>query len=466
MKHQVVSLKHDEKNPIVYDCSDPGTGKTFVRILGFAKRRKAGGGCALVLAPKSLLRSAWANDFKKFAPHLKVSVATAEKREAAFAEDADVYITNHDAVKWLVKQRKGFFDKFSELIVDEPTAYKHHTSQRSRAMARIACHFEQRKGMTATPNSNGICDIWHQIYILDGGKRLGPHFYAFRSSVCVPKQVGRDKNAINWVDKDGAEEAVFGELADIVVRHKLDECTDIPQTHHYEVPYELPPAQRKAYDQLELTQLLVFAPEAVASKLTGKTAKIGLTAINAAAVATKLLQVCSGAVYGDDGKYHVIDEGRYELIMDLVEARQGKHPLVFFQWKHQKELLTQHATARKLSFAVIDGEAKEADRDAIVKAYQAGTYDVLFAHPRSAAHGLTLTRGTSTIWAGPIYDLELYEQGNGRQRRIGQKNKTEVVMVMAPGTLEEKVYELLQGKGARMSNLLDLFHSILKERKK
>ena len=468
MAHQVESLKHDEKTDVVYDASDAGTGKTAVRIWGFAKRRKKGGGKALILAPKSLLRSAWASDFRKFAPHLKVAIANAANREKAFAEDVDAYITNHDAVKWLVKQKPVFWEQFSELVIDEPTAFKHHTSQRSRAIAKIAFKYfhkpkKHRAAMTATPNSNGICDIWHQIYILDGGERLGQVFYGFRSTVCIPKQVGRNRDAIEWVDKEGAEEAVFGLLSDIVIRHKLDDCADIPPTHHYEIEYELPPAQRKAYDQLELAQLLILIPDLVAAKLTGVPAKTTLTAVNAAAVATKLLQVCSGAVYDNDRKYHVVDEGRYELITDLVEARE--HSLVFFNWQHQKDQLVEHAKARKISHCVIDGETSDRDREEFVKGYQAGLYQAMYAHPRTAAHGLTLTRGTSTIWAGPIYDLELFEQGNKRQRRIGQTQKTEVIMVLANDTIEEKVYDLLRGKDARMKTLLDLFGSIAEDRR-
>lgn len=459
MAHQVMSLEHDTGTPCVYDASDAGTGKTAVRIWAFARRRQKGSGCALVLAPKSLLRSAWANDFKKFAPHLKVAVATADNREAAFAAEADAYITNHDATKWLAKQKPAFFAKFDELIVDEITAYKHHTSQRSRALLKIAKHFERRAGMSATPNAKSICDVWHQMMVLDNGHRLGNTFYAFRSTVCEPKQVGRHIHAVEWRDKPGAEEAVFGLLSDVVIRHRLDDCIDIPETHRHEVEYELPPAQRKAYDQMALTQILQFAQ----GKLAGGKA-IQLSAINAAAVTTKLLQICSGAVYDNEDDYHVVGTGRYDLILDLVEARE--HPLVFFNWKHQKDLLVQHAEARKLSYAVIDGETKDADREAIVKTYQTGAYDVLFAHPRTAAHGLTLTRGTSTIWAGPTYDLELFEQGNKRQRRIGQTKKTEIVVVLAKDTIEEKVYDLLCGKDVRMKTLLDLFGIMAAEMKK
>lgn len=451
MKHQAVSLKHDQEHPVVYDASDAGTGKTGVRIWSFARRRKKGGGRMLVLAPRTLLRNAWENDFRKFAPHLKVSVATALNREKAFAAEADAYVTNHDAVKWLAKQKPAFFAQFDELVIDEPTAFKHKDSQRSRAAAKIRKYFKFRRGMSATPNSNGICDVWHQMLILDDGKRLGTSFYAFRSAVCEPKIIGNPARGLTeWHDKEGAEEAVFGLLADVVIRHKIEDCTDIPATHTYEIEYELPPKLRKAYDDLELAQLLVIGDPQTAVKVT---------AINAAAVATKLLQVCSGSVYDSDGSYHIIDEDRYGLVLDLIEAR--KHSLCMFQWKHQRDLLTSMATSRGVKYCVLDGDASDDDRTRMVSEYQQGVYQVMFGHPRSVAHGLTLTKGTSTIWPGPIYDLELWLQGNRRQARIGQKEKTEVITVLAKDTIEEKVYHhILMNKNKKTTNLLDLFSSM------
>lgn len=446
--HQVASIKHNDKSPIVFDCSDPGTGKTFVRIAGFASRRKKGGGCMLVLAPRSLLRSVWANDIRKFAPHLTVSVADAANREKAFAETADVYVTNVDAVKWLATQKPAFFKKFSELVVDESPAYKHHTSQRSKAAAKIAKHFVHRCCMTGTPNGNTITDVWHQVQILDGGQRLGFSFYKFRDAVCTPVQVGRMAQAIRWQDKEGAEEAVFGLLSDIVIRHKFEECVDIPANHQYPIEYELTPRQMKAYFEMEQTQMLMLGGS-----------KPAMLAINAAAVATKLLQIASGAVYNGMGGYETIDRTRYELILDLVEQR--KHSLVFFLWKHQRDELIAEATRRGTRFRVLDGDTSDRDRDEIVTGYQAGIYDTIFAHPKSAAHGLTLTRGTATIWSSPTYDLEVFKQGSKRQHRLGQTQKTETIVIIAKDTIEQKVYDAMLVKDARMTNLLDLFGSLL-----
>lgn len=458
MKHQLVSLKHDETNPLVFDMSDAGTGKTFVRIMGFAKRRAKGGGPLLVLAPRSLLRVAWEADLKKFAPHLTVSVATADVREKAFNADVDVYVANHDAVKWLAKQKPAFLRKFDggEVVIDESTAFKHHTSQRSKAAGKVMKRFERRACLTATPTSNGILDIWHQVHLLDGGRRLGPSYYGFRNTVCQPKQVARNDKAIQWSDKEGAEEAVFSLLEDIVIRHQRKDCVDIPPTHTHTLGYDMTPRQRRMYDKMEQDQLLPLLgslTDQVTAALTGKQHKI--IAINAAAVITKLLQIASGAVYDGTGGYSVIDDSRYELLLDLAEMR--KHPLMFFFWKHQRDLLTAEAEKRGMSFAVIDASTSDAERFAIVSKYQLGLYDVLFAHPQSAAHGLTLTKGTTTIWPGPTYNLEWFVQGSQRQARIGQKEKTEIVTVIANDTRETEIYdEILMPKNTRMSNLLKL----------
>jgi SNF2 family DNA or RNA helicase len=401
----------------------------------------------LVLAPRSLLRSVWVNDIRKFAPQLSVSVADAANRAAAFEAEADVYVTNVDAVKWLDEQTPDFFERFDELVIDESTAYKHHTSQRSKAVARISKFFRNRCCLTGTPNGNTITDVWHQAYILDGGARLGNSFYRFRDSVCTPTQVGRNANALKWTDKEGAEEVVFSLLSDIVIRHKFEDCVDIPPNHQYTLDYELTPKQMRSYIELETSQMLT---------LRGKSPAI--LAINAAAVATKLLQVASGAVYDGMGSYQVIDTARYEMIIDLVEQR--KHSLVIFLWKHQRDALIAEAKKRGVTYEVLDGETSDKDREAIVAGFQAGRYQVIFGHPKTVAHGYTLTRGTATIWASPTYDLEHFKQGSKRMHRIGQTQKTETIIIVAKGTIDEKAYELMEGKNARMKNLLDLFGTL------
>lgn len=448
-QHQGTSVKFMTTRDRVLDASDPGTGKTRVQIELFRMRRLRGGGKALVIAPKSLLRSAWQDDFLKFASDMKTVVCPADKREAMFAQEADVYITNTDATKWLAKQPARFFQQFDTLIIDELSAFKHHTSQRSKALNKIKKHFSKRYGLTGTPNANSITDIWHQMFVLDDGQRLGRSFYQFRNAVCEPQQVGPQPNMLQWHDKPGAENVVANLLADAIVRHKFEECIDIPANHTYSVPYHMSPKQAKAYQQMER--------DAITMLNDGKV----ITTVNAAGVMTKLLQIASGASYfegleGDD--YASIANDRYELVSDLVEQRD--HSVVFFNWSHQREELIKEFKKRGITYAVIDGNTSDKARKEAVDLFQSGFYRVLLAHPQSAAHGLTLTKGTATIWASPTYNLEHFLQGNRRIYRAGQTQKTETIVVLAPGTVEDKVYAKLLEKDARQGNMLELLKEL------
>lgn len=435
-KHSCAFLKN---TPVAFDASDPGTGKTPVEILAFATHHKTHHKRALILAPKSLLVCAWANDFKKFAPWLNVVVAPAGKRKQALNTPADVYVTNHDAVREVLSMPAKWFKQFDTLIVDESTAFKHHTAKRSQALAKLAKHFKYRRLLSGTPTSNGICDIWHQIFVLDDGKRLGKSFTSFRNAVCIAEQVGPMPNMVKWIDKPGIEEKIYFMINDIVIRHKFEDCVDIPKNHQYIREYALSTNHMAHYQELEATSLLELRDSSV-------------TAINGAVLYTKLLQAASGALYNDQGEFSVLDTGRYELVMDLIDERE--HSIVFFNWRHQRDVLTELAAKRGFNFCVIDGETSDKEREDIVKHYQAGFYKVLFAHPQSAGHGLTLTRGRTTIWASPTPNLEHFLQGNRRIYRISQKEKTETIVILAPGTVDERVYAALEAKNVRMTALL------------
>lgn len=446
MKHQNVSLKHEATHDRVLDLSDAGTGKTAVVAWAFERKRKRGHGALLVLCPRTLMETVWAAEFRKLCPGLTVVVASASKRVAAFNTGADIYITNHDAAGWLAKQKKAFFTRFDYLAIDEITAFKHRTSQRSKAMVRVAQHFKFRRGMTATPNSLGITDLWHQAYLIDDGNALGREFYSFRNTIQEPsrKQAGQ-KDVVEWTDREGAEEAVYGILGDLVVRHKKEDCTDIPATFYTHVDYELTPKQRRLYDEM-IYKRLIDQRDGIKGKIV---------ALHGGAVATKVLQICSGAVYDNDKLAHVIDLSRYELVMDLAAERV--RPVIAFQWRHQLDELVRIAKARHLNYGVVHGGVSDADRQSIFARYQMKQLDGIFAHPDTVAHGVTLTAGTAIIWPNPIADIELFRQMNQRQARIGQKLKTEVVMVHAKDTVEEQTYAVLMQRDATMQKLLDLF---------
>lgn len=444
-KHQLQTQNLLRREQRVLDFSDPGTGKTRSALEVFAERRRQGSKSALVVCPKSLMEPAWGADIRKFTPDMVYICAYAENRENAFGLDVDIYITNTDAVKWLAKKPKSFFNRFDTLIIDELTAYKHRTSARSKALAKIREHFKFREGMTGTPNPNSVTELWHQAFIIDDGKRLGTSFFHFRAQCCSPEQVGPKAEHIRWVDKPGAEEAVAHLLRDITVRHEFDTVMDIPPNYSRSICFTLPKRLKAQYEELEEHAILELENDSV-------------SAVNAAVLHNKLLQLASGAVYSDT-HYQVLDTSRYELLADLIEER--KHSITFFNWQHQKEQLSKLLNMRGVSHAIIDGTVPVRKREEIVAGYQAGLYQTVLLHPQTGAHGLTLTRGTAVIWASPIYQADFLKQGIHRIVRGGQTQKTETLFIEASGTLEPAVYQKLNDKTQRMASLLE----ILKEAK-
>lgn len=440
--HQVATIDFLKAHDQVFDTSDPGTGKTRAHIEAFAYDHKRGHPAALVIAPKSLLRAAWVNDVRTFAPWLETSVATAENRAKAFSVKADMYITNIDAAKWLAAQPKSFWSRFEggTLFMDESGAFKHHTSQRSKAMHKVVSHFAKRRALNGTPNPNTVLDLWHQVRLIDDGKRLGSSFFGFRNQVCQPEQIGPRAEMVKWVDRPQAAEAVGMLLKDITIRHVFEECLSIPTNHEYIKYFDMSAKHRRRYKEMENLELLLVTPDTV------------VQAVNAAAVVTKLLQIASGAVYDNEGKYHVVDTDRYELIGDLLEQR--KHSICFFNWSHQRDQLIKELEKRDLTYCVVDGSVSGKARDAAVAMFQAGFYRVALLHPQSAAHGLTLTKATTSIWASPTYNIEHFLQGSRRIYRAGQTQKTENISIIAQDTIEEHVYDVCQGKRLGLNEML------------
>jgi len=301
---------------------------------------------------------------------------------------------------------------------------------------------QYRECMTGTPNPKSILDVFHQAKLVDDGERLGTSYWKFRSAVCEPKQVGPKPEHCIWVDKEGAEYAVFDLLEDITVRHKFEDCTDIPENFVTEYRVDLPPKLRKQYADMCAIAATMLAD--------GKF----LMATNAAAVHQKLMQMTSGAVYTEEGKYSILDDQRSELVMDLIEERESC--VVAFNWRHQRHGLEEAAKKRKISYAVIDGTVNDRLRREAVENFQNGSIRCIFAHPQSAGHGLTLTRGTTTIWTSPTYNAEHYKQFNHRIYRSGQTRKTETIHIVARDSIDERVFNKLSDKLTSMQLLLDL----------
>ena len=425
-----------------------GTGKTLACIHAvktfWPKAR------VLVLAPLSILDRAWGSDLEFGAPHMMYAVANGTKMQR-IRQINDIsnqwIITTHDAVKLIADN--NFQDLFDVLIVDEADAFRNRDSQRSKALQKVAHSIPVATFMTGTPTPNSVTDIWHLAFLTDKGERLGRNFFGFRQQVCNPEIVfGAPAGAMRWVDKPTANDHVTMCLSDISTRVALDDVQDLPDTIYRTMKVTLPKNIRSAYEFMKRESIMLLDSGQL------------VNAIHAGARMQKLLQTVSGVIYGEGGETHQVHKERTELVLDLAE--ETDHALVAFNWTHQRDQLVAEAKKRGLTHAVIDGSVSATERGKIVSLFQAGRIRVLFAHPQSAGHGLTLTRANRIIWASPTYRADLHEQFNHRIIRTGQQRKTEIIYVAAEETVEEGVYERLQEKRGRMTDLLDTFKELFK----
>lgn len=433
----------------VFDQSDPGTGKTGSNLITIAEIIKRGEGRALVLAPKAILEPSWQKDATKFTPHLTTAVAHANNRLKAFKQRADITITNHDAVRGIMDNQELFdeLDDIAYLVIDESTAFKNPQSDRSKAVAQLVAALQPKYIVlaTGTPNPNGVLDLWHQTYLLDGGQTLGTSYWKFRQAVCEPQQQSANPAHVKWVAKDGALEAIADLIAPMVIRHRLDDCTDIPPNTQRFIHFDLTPKHRRAYDELA-QHAVVLAQEGT------------ISALNRAVLRGKLLQMASGAVYDDEAVAQTFATERYELVAELAAERP--QTVIAFTWKHQKDALLKALKKHGRNVGVIDGTTKTRDLPKIVDAFQAGELTDILAHPKSASHGLTLTAGHATIWTSPTDDAERFQQFNRRIYRNGQTKKTETIMVCASDTLDQLAYDNTNGKVDSMDLLLAYAHAL------
>lgn len=323
------------------------------------------------------------------------------------------------------------------MLVHNCTAFKNPTAMRTRSMIALSKRIPHKILMSGTPNPNGIMDLWSQYFILDQGQTLGTSYHRLRNKVCVPVNNGQ---FVKWEDRPEAESAIAELIRPVTIRHKLEEVLDMPPNHQYQLTIQLSPSLQATYDG--------FLKQASLEVANGE-----VNAVNAAAKINKLLQIAAGSVYDDDGVAHCLSLQRQELAIDLIQSRQNC--VVAFNWKHQRDSMAQMLDRHGITFAIIDGETPTHERSQAVDDFQAGRCRVILAHPASAGHGLTLTRGTTTIWLSPTWDAEKFIQFNHRIYRAGQTQRTETICIAAENTLDEYAYTTLKGKISAMDLLLN-----------
>ncbi len=448
MAHQENTARFWAENQRIYDHSDPGTGKTISALLGWSMISELGWqspGRLLVLAPLSTLGPAWVADIKTlFSGTVTVAIAHGSPtlRKRAFESSADIVLINHDGVKWLAQQSNlGYLSEFIAIVGDEFTAYKNRTAQRSKAAEKVIKRIPFVNLMSGTPIPNSITDIWFPTKMLDGGKTLGSSFFQFRDQFCWPEQVGPLPEHKKWNDRPEASGLVGVMIKPMTVRNLQRECVDLPENMLNTYYVDLPPKAMRAYLEFERNAVLQIGESKLDAKHRG-------------VVMRKLQQLATGASYNSAGEVVKLHGSRYDFVADLVAERD--HSIVAFQFRHEREALMELFQKRGFAVDYIDGTVATGQRDRRIAAFQNGDLKALLIQPASNAHGVTLTKGTATIWTSATFNGEHWEQTNRRIFRKGQTKQTETIRIIARGTYEQLAYDKLDGKLAPQADLLEL----------
>ena len=389
----------------------------------------------LVIAPKRVAEDTWSRETEKWdhLKHLRISkvLGTQKQRMDALKTDADIYVINRENVKWLV-DLYGIKWPFDMVVIDELSSFKSNKSQRFKALKKVSPLMERVVGLTGTPTPNGYMDLWPQMYLLDRGERLGKTLTGYRERYFTP---GRRNGytVFDWDLKDGADNAIQKKISDICVSMKADDYLELPERINNNVYVRMDPKARVLYEQLEKNLILQVDDDQI-------------TALTAATLTQKLLQLANGSVYNEDGGVMHIHDGKLEALDEILEFND-EPVLVFYNFKHDYSRLMQH-------FKDLNPRTLETSRD--IADWNEGRIRLLLAHPASVGHGLNIQAGGHIIvWFGLTWSLELYQQANARLDRQGQTKNVIVHHLITEGTVDEDVMKALERKETGQEALLE-----------
>ena len=419
---------------------DMGLGKTVITLTAIneLKRYRFRIRKALIIAPKKVAEATWQTEAQKW-DHLRdlrvvTILGTAKQRKAAALSAGDVYVINRDNVAWLA-EFLGNSWPFDMVVIDESTSFKNRQAKRFKALTWIRPHVRRLVELTGTPAPNSLMDLWAQIYLMDGGERLGKYITHYRERYFEPDKRNAQQ-IFSWKPKPFAEDAIREKISDICVTMKAEDYITLPDIVYDDVPVALDEKSRAVYDKMERDMLLEIADH-------------DIDAATAAVLSGKLLQLCNGAVYDDRGDVVLIHDCKIEAFLELIEALQGQPVLVFYQFRHDLSRLEAALTGKGLSVRRLDGKDAAA-------AWNERRVDVLLAHPASAAYGLNLQEGGNhVVWFGLNWSLELYSQANARLHRQGQSQKVIVHHLITQGSRDEDVIAALHDKEATQDRLIE-----------
>jgi len=386
----------------------------------------------LVIAPKKVAEGTWTKEAAKWdhTKMLRVSpvLGSQAKRIRALNTPADLYVINRENVCWLVDYYRNAWP-FDMVVIDESSSFKSHSAKRFKALAGISSRISRMVELTGTPSPNGLADLWSQVYLLDGGERLGKRYSQFRERYFQPDKRGADGMIYSYEAKPGTEESILAKISDICISMKAEDYLELPDLTYHEVPVELDKKSWKAYQDLERKMILELPEDDELISVT-----------SAAALSNKLLQLANGAVYDEDRQVHEVHDCKIEAFLELVESLQGKPVLVFYNYQHDRERILKALAKSGLRIRELKTTQDEDD-------WNAGRIDILLTHPASSAYGLNLQQGGNhVIWFGLTWNYELYTQANKRLHRQGQVNKVIIHHLVSTGTRDEEVMTALKRK--------------------
>ena len=393
----------------------------------------------LVIAPLRVANTVWSNEIEQWAElrHLRYSkiVGTPKQRNVALQKDADIYIINRENLPWLVEKCSPYF-KWDMVVIDELSSFKSWQSKRFKAFMAMRPYMKRIVGLTGTPSSNGLMDLFAEFKVIDGGERLGRFIGEFRSRYF--EEGRRNGNIVyEYIPMDYAECQIQDKISDITISMKALDYLDMPELISTKKQVRMSEKEKEKYSQ--------FKKEYVLSELDG----LEVTAANAASLTNKLVQLSNGAVYSDDHTVVPLHEQKLDALEDILESANGEPVLVAYWFKHDLARIIGRLEKLKVKSRVLKTEED-------IREWNKGNVPVGLLHPAGAGHGLNLQKGGHhLLWFGLTWSLELYQQTNARLWRQGQEAETVVIQhIVTEGTIDEEILKALENKDAQQERLI------------
>ena len=442
--YQAFCINYIKTHPVSALFLDMGLGKTVITLTAIRDLMldELLVTKTLVIAPLRVARDTWPAETCKW-DHLNdldisVIVGDLRVRESAVSKSALIYVINRENIKWLVEyyERNGIRWDFDCVVIDELSSFKNYHSQRFKWLRKMRPFVKRWIGLTGTPSSNGLMDLWAEIGILDGGQRLGRFIGRYRDAYFKPSSMNPSTGVVySYAPREGAEQQIYDRISDITISMKALDYLEMPECVYVNHEVQMSDQEKKLYDQLK-SDLIIPLEDG------------DIDAANAAALSNKLLQLSNGAVYDENGIVRVVHKRKLEMLEDMIEAANGQPVLIAYWFKHDHQRIMEHLTACGYS----PRDIRESED---IKDWNTGKMAVALIHPASAGHGLNIQEGGHIlIWFGLTWSLELYQQTNARLWRQGQRDTVTIHHIVCENTVDEDVLNALSSKNVTQEKLI------------